>query len=139
MTSQSDPDVIPHDDVVAYINEHFDGVDVVTALGGTFFSVDPEKHWPNFATLVTTDEHDMDQDSDLTRRGAYRLNIGVGPATFKRLIDPTKTYDYTATNVLIPHPVYAKQRWIAIVNPTRATFDTTIKPLLDEAYRKVTR
>ncbi len=81
----------------------------------------------------------MDQNSDLTRRGAYRLNIGVGPQTFKRLIDPTRTYDYTATDVVIPHPVYAKQRWIAIVNPTLATFDQTIKPLLDEAYLKVTR
>lgn len=126
-------------EVTDYIVHTFPGVDVVNAMGAHFFSVDPEKHWPNFATIVTTDEHDMDQNSNLTARGAYRLNIGVGPQTFRRLIDPDKRYDYTATDAIIPHPVYASQRWIAIVNPTRRTFDETVKPLLDEAYQKVAR
>ena len=30
---------------------------IAEALGATFFSLD-EKNWPNFATIVTTDEHD---------------------------------------------------------------------------------
>ena len=40
------------------IRETWPETDVVEALGATFFSLDPEKHWPNFATIVTTDEHD---------------------------------------------------------------------------------
>ena len=51
--------------------------DVAMALGATFFSLDPAKHWPNFATIVTTDEHDMGAPSRLTERpGAFRLNLG---------------------------------------------------------------
>jgi hypothetical protein len=46
----------PDSDAAArHISETFPGVDVVTAMGAAFFSLDPEKHWPNFATIVTTD------------------------------------------------------------------------------------
>ena len=55
-----------HDTVARYIAETFQGVDVVSAMGATFFSLDPEKHWPNFATIVTTDEHDTGSPSNLT-------------------------------------------------------------------------
>jgi hypothetical protein len=139
MSHQNASEIMPINEIHAYITEHFAKVDAISALGAWFYSADPDKHWPNFATIVTTDEHDGEQNSDLTRRGAFRLNIGIGPATFKRLIDPTTDHDYTATDVVIPHPTYAKQRWIGIVNPTRASFEETVKPLLDEAYAKVVR
>jgi hypothetical protein len=139
MTTEAGAEVIPLEEVVRYITERFAGVDVTQAMAATFFSLDPEKHWPNFATLVTTDEHDMDQNSNLTARDAYRLNIGVGRETFERLIASNKDYDYTATDVVIPHPVYAKQRWIAIVNPSRRSFDEIVKPLLEEAHQRVAR
>ena len=57
-----------HDAVVRSITEAFPDADIVTAMGATFFSLDPEKHWPNFATIVTTDEHDMGSPSNLTAR-----------------------------------------------------------------------
>ena len=60
--------------------------DVVEALGAFFFSLDPEKHWPNFATIVTTDEHDEGAPSNLARPGVFRVNIGVGRETFERLV-----------------------------------------------------
>ena len=41
---------------------------VAEALDATFFSLE-EKHWPNFATIVTTDEHDEGAPSDLARPG----------------------------------------------------------------------
>jgi hypothetical protein len=135
-------DVMPRDEVIDYISTHFEGVDTATyppdgQPTAWFFSRDAEKHWPNFATLVTTDEHDMEQNSNLDAGGAYRLNIGVGRETFERLIDPTTTYDLAETNVVIPHPTYAKQRWVGIVNPSPETFDNDIKPLLDEAYERL--
>jgi hypothetical protein len=37
----------------------------------------------------------------------------------------------------MPHPVYAKQLWLAIVNPSRQTFELELKPLLDEAYARL--
>jgi hypothetical protein len=86
---------------------------------------------------VTTDEHDMEHKSHLEARGAYRLNIGVGRPSFERLVDANRDYNYTATNSLMPHPVYAKQLWLAIVNPSRQTFELELKPLLDEAYARL--
>jgi hypothetical protein len=130
--------------MVDFITSHYPDADVVTyppdgRATAWFFSRDAQKHWPNFATIVTTDEHDMEANSNLDARGAYRLNMGVGKQTFDRLIDPATTYDYAATDVVIPHPTYAKQRWIAIVNATRPTLETVIPPLLDEAYARLNR
>ena len=137
-------DVVPLTELIDYITNTYKGVDVVTyppdqTPTAWFFSLDAEKHWPNFATIVTTDEHDTDPNSNLSARGAYRLNIGVGRQSFERLVDPNKSYDYTATDVVIPHPTYAKQRWIGIVNPTRGTFDREIKQLLDEAHARLAK
>ena len=138
----TDHESLPLKDVLDYITSHFDGVDVATyppnaEATAWFFSRDAIKHWPNFATVVTTDEHDMEENSNLAARGAYRVNIGVGRMTFEDMIDPSRDYDYTATDVFMPHPTYAKQRWIAIVNPTRATFEQHVKPLLEEAYARL--
>jgi len=140
----SDNEALPIQELIDYIISHFAGVDTATyppdpPPTAWFFSRDAEKHWPNFATIVTTDEHDLDNSSNLGARGAYRLNIGVGKESFQRLVDPTASYDYTANDVVIPHPTYAKQRWIGIVNPSRATFETQLKPLLDEAYERLDR
>jgi hypothetical protein len=138
----SESNVFPLSDLIAFLTAHYDSVDVTTyppdaPPAAWFFSRDHEKHWPNFATIVTTDEHDMQHKSNLEARGAYRLNIGVGRATFEGLVDASRAYDYTATDTLMPHPVYAKQLWLAIVNPTRQTFESTIKPLLDEAHARL--
>ena len=123
-------------EISEYITSTYSGVFVATAFGGTFFSLN-EESWPNFATIVETDEND--DASNLSARGAFRLNIGVLPKTFKSIVDPSVSYDYTAEDVLMPHPVYAAQRRICIVNPSRATFDDKVKPLLDEAYSKLAR
>jgi len=129
----------PDTDAVArYISETFPGVDVVTAMGAMFFSLDPEKHWPNFATIVTTDEHDMDSPSNLSARpDVFRLNIGVSRETFDRLVGGAIEPDYAAADRLLPHPVYAQQHWISILNPSAETFETVVKPLLLEAHDRI--
>ncbi|MFL5777671.1 MAG: DUF6194 family protein [Chloroflexota bacterium] len=132
MTTEDAPDAAT---VTAYILGAFDDVDVVTSGGGTFFSCNAETHWPNFATLVTTDE--FDEASDLSREGTFRLNMGVRPATFKSLVGEDRERDFTAFDRILPHPVYAQQRWICIVNPSAATFETVVKPLLAEAHEIV--
>ena len=129
-----DPETIIH-----YITDTFDDVDVVELDGTAWvFSIDPEKHWPNFATLVTTDD-DYDQSSDLARPGVFRLNIGVGRDTFLRLVGDQADPDYTALDRVIPHPVYAKQRWIGILNPSTESFEAIVKPLLAEAHSRLRR
>jgi hypothetical protein len=121
--------------VVNYILETYPETDVVQAMNAWFFSLDAAKHWPNYATIVTTDEHD--DASDLSRPGAYRLNIGVDKATFQRVADADPEPDYTAFDRLLPHPVYAKQLWISIVNPSNETFDQVVKPVLALAHDRL--
>ncbi len=76
-----------------------------TSMGVVFFSLD-ETHWPNFATMVTTDEHDDGTPSNLTARpGVFRLNIGVGRSTFERLVGSQPNTDYAAFDIVLPHPV----------------------------------
>jgi hypothetical protein len=129
-----------HDAAVRAITEAFPDSDIVTAMGATFFSLDPEKHWPNFATIVTTDEHDKGEPSNLTARpDVYRLNIGVSRETFDRLVGGELDPDYAALDRLLPHPVYAQQHWISILNPSTQSFETIVSPLLTEAHDRIAR
>src|SRR3954447_21771070 len=125
-TRESGPDP---DEITSWITTTYPDTVVGEALNATFFSLD-ESHWPSFATIVTTDEHDMGNPSHLARPGVFRLNIGVGKATFERLVGGVTDPDYAALDTLIPHPVYARQRWIGVLNPSRRTFDDVIKPLI---------
>jgi hypothetical protein len=102
----------------------------------TFYSCDPS-NWPNFATLVTTDEYD--QFSDLSRPGVFRLNIGIGPKAFKARFATDEEHDFTALDRLMPHPVYGRQRWVCILNPSREKFEQVVVPLLAEAHDIVSR
>jgi len=120
--------------ITRYIVEAFDDVDWVTVGDGTFFSCNSE-YWPNFATLTTGDE--FDQASDLDRPGIFRLNIGLLRPSFDRLVGGQDDPDYAAFDTVMPHPVYAAQRWVSIINPSTATWESTIKPLLDEAHELV--
>jgi hypothetical protein len=44
------------DAIVQYIQQTSPDTDVVEAMHAWFFSLDAEKHWPNFATLVTVSD-----------------------------------------------------------------------------------
>ena len=128
--------------ITRYITENFEGVDIVTSQGNTFFMYDPQGMF-SMATLVTND--DYDQFSNLNRPSAFRLNIGVSKQTFLTLFGPPtrhaagdqaeeSNYDFTALNQLMPHPVYGRQYWVSILNPSPETFQTVVQPLLAEAY-----
>ena len=108
---------------------------MVQAMNAWFFSLDPDKHWPNFAKLVTSDEHD--DASDLDRPSVFRLNLGVGRTTFERLVGAMDAPDHAAYDQVLPHPVYAKQLWISILNPSHETFTDTIVPLLALAHDRL--
>ena len=124
------------DEITDWIASRYPETVVAHAMGATFFSLD-ERQWPNFATIVTTDEHDEGAPSDLAREGVFRLNIGVGRETFERLVGSLHEPDHAALDRIVPHPVYAKQRWIAILNPSRRTFDEIVTPLIDEAHDRL--
>jgi hypothetical protein len=45
--------------------------------------------------------------------------------------------DYAAFDRFLPHPVYARQRWISILNPSDETFRDIVLPLLTEAHDRL--
>ena len=131
--------------IVAWIRGSFDPLEDVVADGSWFFFFDPDHLFP-FATIVTSDRYDA--ASNLERPGVYRLNVGVGRATWvSRFGEPTKRVqgehglgsgsdaelDFTALDTVMPHPVYGRQHWLCVLNPSEATFDS-VKPDLVEAY-----
>jgi hypothetical protein len=137
MPSEMGPGPNP-DEIRSWITTTYPDTVVAEAMGATFFSLS-EQHWPNFATIVTTDEHDVGNPSNLAREGVFRLNIGVGKDTFDRLVGARSNHDLSALDTVIPHPVYARQRWLAILNPSRTSFEVIVQPLIAEAHKRIAR
>jgi hypothetical protein len=131
--------------ITQYITETFPGVDVVVASresgapevawGDSFFFCGTERTYPMpFATIVTKDYGDFDCASNLNRPGVFRLNIGISKETYRSLFGEAETgHDFAALDQLLPHPVYAAQSWICVLNPSAETF-ARVRPLLAEAY-----
>ena len=134
--------------IVEYVRATFEHVDVQQpsdgpGAGDTFFIYDPrgdlepKQQFP-FATIVTKNYGEFDDKSQLDRPGVFRLNIGVSRDTFRSTVDPDAAYDYTALDTVMPHPVYAAQSWLSVLNPSDATF-ARLAPLLAEAYATAVR
>lgn len=134
------------DAIIYYVAATFAGVDILRpddgpGAGDTFFVYDPERNLEGpqqfpFATIVTKNYGDFDNLSQLDRPGVYRVNVGVSRETFRRLFGPPESmaqHDVAELDRLIPHPIYASQSWVAVLNPSPETFET-VKPLLAEAY-----
>ena len=121
--------------IAQYITETFPGVETTTAFGYTFYFYGADHRLP-FATLAASD-NEYDRISNLDRPGVFRLNVGVSPRTFQALFGIAKvdigSYDFTALDVIMPHPDYAPQNFICVLSPSEATFER-LRPLLAEAY-----
>src|SRR6266567_3841105 len=142
------------DDIIAFATS-LPGVVAVTARegdgspevawGDSFIFYDPDGEESNrrmpFATIVTQDYDGFDTASDLNRPGVFRLNIAVGRTAFEKLTGyppgehdaQSVRFDYTALDRLIPHPAYAAQAWVAILNPGEATAGQA-RSLLTDAH-----
>ncbi len=140
-------------EISQYITKTFEGVDVVTDSGNSFFFYNPDNNVPPdhrfpFVTLVTSDLYD--QFSNLNRPSIFRLNIGIGKQTFRSLFgesslpsdrdsaaisgENASDYDFTALDQVMPHPVYGRMYWVCVLNPSDETFETNVRQLLAEAY-----
>ena len=134
--------------ITRYIATTFAGVDIVVASkengapelawGDSFFIYDPDRNLEEtrrfpFATIVTKDYGDFDNASQLDRPGVFRLNIGLSKATFAKLFAAEAEHDFTELDRLMPHPVYGRNHFVCVLNPSDATFES-INPLLKEAY-----
>ena len=125
------------------------------AWGDSFFFYDPTEEGSTggqfqFATIVTKDYGEFDRASQLDREGVFRLNIGLSKETYRTLFgDPPAHpalnetvgtgHDFAALDQLMPHPVYASQSWVSILNPSEEVFNERVKPLLADAYQQAVR
>ena len=118
-----------------YITDTFPGVETTDAFGYSFFFYGPDRMLP-FATLIAAD-NEHDRFSNLDRPGVFRLNIGVSKPTFQSLFGADKVdasaYDFTTLDTIMPHPEYAAQHFVCVLNPIDATW-TKVQALLAEAY-----
>lgn len=136
MSTDRLPDGPDLDQMLQLIRDAFPDAVVAQIDSAAFFSLD-EKHWPNFATVVWTDEHDEGSPSNLAREGVYRVNVGVDRQTFERLVGDVGDPDYSAFDRFVPHPVYAKQRWISILNPSHETVRDELMPLIADGRARL--
>lgn len=123
--------------------ETLDNVQREENYGYHFYFVGNDHRLP-FVTFANTDQ-DFDNVSNLNREGVFRVNIGVSKETFDSLVGVMENPDYTVLNVFLPHPDYAKQHWVCILNPAGENEALTQK-LIREAhsiattrYEKITK
>jgi len=116
------------------------------AWGDHFFYFAPDGKIPDrgqpYATIVTKN-YPGDTLSGLDAPGRWRVNIHVGKAAFTELTgsEPARAAvarDFSAADVIHPHPVYGALGWIAVVNPGSATTPTVVA-LLREAHEDARR
>jgi hypothetical protein len=100
--------------------------------GYVFFFVGDD-HLLSFVTVANVD-NEWDNVSNLNREGVFRINIGISRETFDTLIgEPSEPVDYSVLNTFLPHPEYAKQNFICILNPDGENAEKT-KELIREAH-----
>ncbi len=133
-------------DILKYCTENLIGTVLVESWGERGIFYNPGGVLKRGVYVLTVKEKDGENDraSRLDRTGIYRVNLGVRKPTFRKLFGDTPkrpaaggvvelSYDFTATDVILPHPVYAWMAWISVLNPSEQTFER-LKPLIQEAY-----
>jgi hypothetical protein len=119
-----------------------DGVEVVVASadngapesswGDVFFSV-AGRRFP-FVTIVKRDQPGFDESSRLDRDDVFRLNIAIGREALHARFDEGAAHDPAAFDRLFPHPVYAAQGWVSVLNPD--TTSDEVRALLLAAHAR---
>jgi Family of unknown function (DUF6194) len=132
-----------------WILDNYQGVIVTNAYRERSFFYNPDGSLPKGIYFATIKESDgpNDKSSKLDKDGAFRLSIGIGKKNYQNLFGtipsrPLKggiinyDFDFSISDILMPHPIYAWISWVAINNPTTQSLET-IKYLLDISYQSV--
>lgn len=130
-----------------YCLSQFDGVVVDKNWGERGLFYNPDKKLAKGIYVLTIKEKDGPNDnaSNVDRDGVYRLNLGVSKTTFIEFFGaiPTRPaagkivntgHDFTQLDQITPHPVYGWMSWVAVLNPSEATF-INLQPLIYEAVQ----
>ena len=132
--------------IINYCLENLEDVVLVNSWGERGIFYNPQNKLKRGVYILTVKEKDGENDSssNLDRDGIYRVNAGVRKQTFLKLFGhiparPQKggivdmNCNFTATDKIMPHPVYGWMSWLCCLNPSDETFEK-IKPLIAEAY-----
>jgi hypothetical protein len=115
-----------------YLTEKLQDIAQVDNFGYKFFLYGADSKLP-FVTIAGSD-NEYDRISNLDRDGVFRINIGVSKRTFNDLFPVGHTgWDYTALNRFMPHPEYAAQYFICVLNPEGHILSETLA-FIEEAY-----
>jgi len=119
-----------------------------SAWGDSFITYDPDgtadqSRWQPFATVVTSDYPGFDTASRLDRPGVFRVNVSAGRELFAEVLGypPAEAeqhrddVDHAATDVWLPHPVYATQGWVCVLCPGPATAGR-LRALLEQSHAR---
>lgn len=134
------------DEIIKFCLENLDGTVLIESWGESGIFYNPNNTLKRGVHILTVKEKDGENDksSDLNRENIYRVNIGIRKHTFMDMFGkipdrPEKggivdmEYDFTETDKIMPHPVYAWMSWICCLNPSEFTFEN-LKPLIQESY-----
>lgn len=115
-----------------YLTQQLPNVTNLDSFGYRFFFYESDQVLP-FVTIATSD-NEHDNRSNLDREGVFRVNIGISKDSYNKLFTGAQTdWDYTALNRFMPHPDYAAQYYICILNPDEDLLPETIR-FMEEAH-----
>lgn len=133
-------------EIVEEISGAFEGVVPKSSWGETSLFYNPGKVLPNGVYFCTIKEKngDNDKSSSLDRNGVFRLSVGISKESYENKFGlrpkrPCKGgiidtgHNFSAQNILMPHPIYGWMSWVQVLNPKKETFDM-IFPLITEAH-----
>jgi hypothetical protein len=146
-------DLLDAPSLVAAIERECPGVVTSQGSGDWFLFYDPdgltipEERFP-FLTVVTGDRYDAASRLDRDAR-TYRVNLGVDREAYEERLGTAPRQaagyevldagvDYTATDVLMPHPFYAPLHWVCVVDPAERV-RKDLAALVDSAYALAAR
>lgn len=143
MVPQPTPDSIIQD-----LLERFENTRVVAAWGERSIFYNPGGKLPRGVYFATIKEKNGENDkaSHLDRAGMFRLNVGTIRPVFDERFGPPPArpgkcgvvdgpWDFTAPDILTPHPVYGWMNWVAVLNPSASTL-ADMDDLIGAAFGK---
>jgi hypothetical protein len=143
------PDKTPgKTEVIETLLERYPGTVATQSWGETAIFLNPGRRLPRGVYFATVKEKDGENDraSRLDRPGVFRVAAGLPRPIFVERFGPPPPRpgkggvieggrDFTALDRIVPHPVYGWMSWIAVLNPSRATWND-MAPLLDAAFAR---
>lgn len=136
------------DSVIEHLLDRFEGTRVAEAWGEKSIFYNPDLMLPRGVYFATVKEKDGENDkaSHLDRAGLFRFNVGTTKPLFLERFGPPPArpgrggvvdgpWDFTATDTLMPHPVYGWMSWVAVLNPSNETL-TDMSQIVEAAFGK---